>query len=98
VQAVLRGKLDPPREWAEDYPFEDTTVFDDPRRPKMHFVEQEYAHDWTNWWIANRSFAMAMLRSAGFTVMQTPMPQVFLCRAAERPTEAGAVYPARGAR
>ena len=98
VQTLLRGNLDPPREWAEDYPFEETTVFDDPRWPKMHFVEQEYAHDWTNWWIPNRACAMAMLRSAGFTVMQNPMPQVFLCRAAERPTEAGAVYPARGAR
>jgi tRNA (mo5U34)-methyltransferase len=96
VQTLLRGSVDPPAEWAEDYPFEETAVFDDPRWPKMHFVEHEYAHDWTNWWVPNRACATAMLRSAGFAVLENPMPQVFLCRAFERPTDAGAVYPARG--
>jgi len=98
VQTLLRGNVDPPREWDEDYPFEETSVFDDPRWPKMHFVEREYAHDWTNWWIPNRACAAAMICSAGFTVMQNPMPQVFVCRVAERWKDAGAVYPSRGAR
>jgi tRNA (mo5U34)-methyltransferase len=96
VQTLLRGNLDPPREWAEDYSFEETTIFDDPRWPKMHLVEREYAHDWTNWWIPNRACAAAMLRSAGFAVIENSMPQVFVCRLAERGKGAGAVYPWRG--
>jgi tRNA (mo5U34)-methyltransferase len=98
VQTLLRGNLDPPREWGEDYPFEETAIFDDPRWPKMHFVEREYAHDWTNWWIPNRACAGAMLRAAGFSVIENSMPQVLVCRVAERGKGAGAVYPARGER
>lgn len=98
VQTLLRGSLAPPREWENDYPFEETEVFEDPRWPKMHFVEHEYAHDWTNWWIPDRACAAAMLRSAGFAIQDNPMPQVFVCRAAELPTGSGAVYPAREGR
>ena len=98
VQTLLRGSLAPPREWENDYPFEETEVFEDPRWPKMHFVEHEYAHDWTNWWIPDRACAAAMLRSAGFAIEDNPMPQVFVCRAAELPTGPGAVYPAREGR
>ena len=98
VQTLLRGSLAPPREWENDYPFEETEVFEDPRWPKMHFVEHEYAHDWTNWWIPDRACAAAMLRSAGFAIEDNPMPQVFVCRAAELPTGSGAVYPAREGR
>ena len=98
VQTLLRGNLDPPREWAEDYPFEETAVFDDPRWPKMHFVEQEYAHDWTNWWVPNRACTEAMLRSAGFSLDKQIEEEVYLCRIAERPYAKhgpAAVYPAR---
>jgi tRNA (mo5U34)-methyltransferase len=98
VQTLLRGSLAPPREWENDYSFEETEVFHDPRWPKMHFVEHEYAHDWTNWWIPDRACAAAMLRSAGFAIQDNPMPQVFVCRAAELPTGPGAVYPAREGR
>ncbi len=34
----------------EDYPFEEREIFYDTGYPKLHFVEREYAHDWTNWW------------------------------------------------
>ncbi len=98
VQTLLRGSLAAPREWENDYFFEETEVFEDPRWPKMHFVEHEYAHDWTNWWIPDRACAAAMLRSAGFAIQDNPMPQVFVCRAAELPTGSGAVYPAREGR
>jgi tRNA (mo5U34)-methyltransferase len=98
VQTLLRGSLAPPWQWEKDYPFEEIAVFDDPRWPKMHFVEHEYAHDWTNWWIPDRACAAAMLRSAGFAIQENPMPQVFVCRAAELPAGPGAVYPAREGR
>lgn len=79
-----------------DYAFWDTAVFDRPDWPKLHFVEDRYARDPTNWWIPNRACAEAMLRSAGFEIAGHPEPEVYLCRTAARPADA-AVYPARGA-
>jgi tRNA (mo5U34)-methyltransferase len=73
--------------------------FDDPGYPKMHFIEQEYAHDWTNWWAPNAACSQAMLRSAGFTIEANPEPEVYLCRVAPVPYSKfgpAAVYPARG--
>jgi tRNA (mo5U34)-methyltransferase len=96
LQTLVRGSLAPERRWEHDYPFEETSIFDDADWPKMHFVEGEYARDWTNWWIPNRACAAAMLRSAGFAILQNPLPQVFLCRTGQRPTTDGAVYPGPG--
>jgi tRNA (mo5U34)-methyltransferase len=78
-----------------DYDFAETAHFDDPSYPKMHFIEHQYAHDWTNWWAPNAACSAAMLRSAGFQIVEQPEPEVFLCRRGERPTEAGPVYPAK---
>jgi tRNA (mo5U34)-methyltransferase len=78
-----------------DYDFSQTGHFDRPDYPKLHFIEHRYAGDWTNWWAPNASASAAMLRSAGFQVLDRPEEEVFLCRRTERPTEAGAVYPAR---
>jgi tRNA (mo5U34)-methyltransferase len=36
-----------------------------------------------------------MLRSAGFTVLEHPEDEVFVCKVGERPKPWGAVYPAR---
>ena len=81
---------------AEDYPFEAQDHFDQPGYPKLHFIEHRYAHDWTNWWAPNGPCVEAMLRSAGFEVVDHPETEVYVCRRAERPTPDGAVYPARG--
>jgi tRNA (mo5U34)-methyltransferase len=78
-----------------DYDFFEQGHFDSPGYPKMHFIEQNYAHDWTNWWAPNVACSAAMLRSAGFDILEQPEEEVFVCRWRERPTEAGAVYPAR---
>ena len=81
---------------APDYPFEETAVFDDPGYPRMHFIEQSYSHDNTNWWAPNRAASAAMLRSAGFTIESNPEDEVFVCRRTERPdARYGAVYPSR---
>jgi tRNA (mo5U34)-methyltransferase len=66
-----------------DYPFAERAVFDRADFPKLHFVEHKYADDQTNWWIPNQACAEAMLRSAGFTVVRHPVPEVFLCRRVE---------------
>jgi tRNA (mo5U34)-methyltransferase len=85
-QTMLRGSTEThPVE--PDYPFSETKVFDRPDYPKLHFVEKKYAGDQTNWWIPNRAAAEAMLRSAGFTLIKHPVPEVFVCRRAELASE-----------
>lgn len=83
----------------EDYEFAETDIFFETGYPKLHFIEREYARDWTNWWVPNRACTEAMLRSAGFSIAKRIEDEVYLCRKAERPNgeDAGAVYPAQGA-
>jgi tRNA (mo5U34)-methyltransferase len=80
----------------ENYHFWTRDLFDRAAFPKLHFIEHRYADDPTNWWIPNRSCTEAMLRSAGFEILQNPEEEVFLCRAAGEPAGGGAVYPAKG--
>jgi len=82
-----------------DYPFEETEIFHESGYPKLHFVEREYAHDWTNWWVPNRACAEAMLRASGFRIETRAEDEVYICRRAEMPYAAwgtGAVYPKKG--
>jgi tRNA (mo5U34)-methyltransferase len=96
-QSLMRGDADT-REFEGDYPFSETGVFDDPRFPRMYFIEREYSHDCTNWWIPNRACAEAMLRSAGFEIVDHPEAEVFVCRRMDVDMlEPYAVYPARRA-
>jgi len=82
-QSMLRGSSEvAPLE--PDYPFSRRDVFDVPGYPKLHFVEHEYASDWTNWWIPNRACVEAMLRSAGFEILENPADEVYLCRRGRR--------------
>jgi tRNA (mo5U34)-methyltransferase len=83
-----------------DYDFEESEIFFESGYPKLHFVEREYAHDWTNWWVPNRACAEAMLRASGFTIETQAEDEVYICRRAEMPyaewAKTGAVYPASG--
>ena len=66
-QSLLRGdKTVAPVQ--PDYPFEEAEAFEQAGFPRLHFIENEYAGDWTNWWSPNRAAAEAMLRSAGFRI------------------------------
>jgi len=94
-QSMLRGaqeveSVDP------DYPFSAVRHFERPGYPRMAFIENKYCGDETNWWVPNRACAEAMLRSAGFQVIDHPEEEVFVCRAAERSNWAVPVYPSRG--
>ena len=80
-QSMLRGSA-APAEVQHDYAFWQTEQFDDPAFPRMYFIEHEYSGDPTNWWIPNRAGAEAMLRSAGFDIVQHPEDEVFICRRA----------------
>lgn len=68
-----------------DYPFGETEVFERDEFPKMFFIERRYANDPTNWWIPNRACSEAMLRSAGFEILEHPENEVFVCRRGEVP-------------
>lgn len=94
-QSMQRGarELEPV---AADYPFEAAAHFERPGYPKLHFIEHRYAGDPTNWWVPNRAGAEAMLRNAGFEILQQPDREVYLCRRAALPYGSGAVYPAKG--
>jgi tRNA (mo5U34)-methyltransferase len=83
-QSMLRGgeEVHP---LAPDYPFWETSIFEGRGFPRMHFMEKKYAGDPTNWWIPNRACVEAMLRSAGFEIIDHPEEEVYLCRIAERP-------------
>jgi tRNA (mo5U34)-methyltransferase len=77
-QSMLRGSSGV-KEFKADYPFQQTSHFDDPEYPRLYFVEHQYAADPTNWWIPNRACAEAMLRSAGFAIVDHPEEEVFIC-------------------
>ena len=92
---MQRGSKDV-EEVAENYDFWQTEMFDRAAYPKLHFIENRYASDPTNWWAPNAAATRAMLRSAGFSILAQPEEEVYVCRFAERTGAAGAVYPARG--
>jgi tRNA (mo5U34)-methyltransferase len=98
-QSMQRGSRQV-MEVEEDYEFEETDHFFESAYPKLHFIEREYAHDWTNWWAPNRACAEAMLRASGFAIQTRAEDEVYICRRTEMPYAqylgTGAVYPARG--
>jgi tRNA (mo5U34)-methyltransferase len=79
AQSMLRGSSDsidvPP-----DFPFWQSELFENEKFPCMYFIEKRYANDPTNWWIPNRACFEAMLRSAGFEIVDHPEDEVFICR------------------
>ena len=76
----------------DDYEFSETDVFERPGFPKMYFIEKRYSGDPTNWWIPNRACVEAMLRSAGFDVVDHPEAEVFVCRHRALPGGPRAIY------
>src|SRR3954464_718788 len=53
-QSMQRGSNEAPM-IAEDYPFSETGMFEQPGYPRMCFIERKYAGDPTNWWVPNRA-------------------------------------------
>lgn len=81
-QSLLRGspQVEP---LEEDYPFTETSIFERSSFPRMYFIEQRYSKDPTNWWIPNLACVQAMLRSAGFQIVDHPEEEVLICRRQE---------------
>ena len=82
AQSMLRGSNQtiavPP-----DFHFWEARSFADERFPRLYFIENRFANDPTNWWIPNRACLEAMLRSAGFAILDHPEEEVFICRRTE---------------
>jgi len=80
-QSMQRGSKEV-EEIEPDYPFQEEEVFNRLGYPKLHFIEKKYSGDPTNWWAPNRACSEAMLRSAGFEIIDHPEDEVYICRAA----------------
>src|SRR6478609_2761030 len=78
-QSMQRGSQES-RTVQENYPFEETGIFEDPAFPRMFFLEHKYANDPTNWWVPNRACVEAMLRSSGYEILDHPEEEVYVCR------------------
>lgn len=76
----------------DDYDFWETDIFERPGFPKMFFIEKRYSGDPTNWWVPNRACVEAMLRSAGFEILDRPEAEVFVCRHKPLPSGPRPIY------
>ena len=90
-QSLQRG-TDAVEQVDDDYGFWHTDAFERPGFPKMYFIEKRYAGDPTNWWIPNRAGVEAMLRSAGFEILEHLANDVFVCRRRSLPSGPRAIY------
>jgi tRNA (mo5U34)-methyltransferase len=79
AQSMLRGSSES-IEVPPDFTFWQSELFEDEAFPRMYFIEKRYANDPTNWWIPNRACFEAMLRSAGFEILDHAEDEVFICR------------------
>jgi len=96
-QSMQRGS-DQVQELQDDYDFWQMDIFAQESFPRLHFIENRYSGDATNWWIPNRAAAEALLRSSGFQIVEHPEAEVYLCRTEELPDLPDgprAVYPAK---
>lgn len=77
-QTMLRGT---PEAFATepDYDFWEMDIFKQQAFPSAYFIEKSYSNDPTNWFIPNRSGAEAMLRSAGFEIVERPEHETWVC-------------------
>jgi tRNA (mo5U34)-methyltransferase len=82
TQSLLRGSQENMNVPA-DFPFWEEEIFDRDEFPRMYFIENRFANDPTNWWVPNRACFEAMLRSAGFEILDHPEDEVFICRRRE---------------
>ena len=57
----------------------------EPGWPKMAFIEHRVAGDASNWWAPDHACVEALLRSAGFRVVDRPEHEFYLCEPAGEP-------------
>jgi tRNA (mo5U34)-methyltransferase len=68
-----------------DLPLDAREAMLDDSWPKMAFIEKRVANDASNWWAPNAACVEAMLRSAGFQVIDRPEHEFYWCETAQVP-------------
>lgn len=78
---IFQTMILPGREvaWQEDFRINDREGLLEPGWPKLAFIENRFAGDPSNWWIANHAAVEALLRSAGLRVTGYPGDEIYLC-------------------
>ena len=80
-QSLLRPPANPKTVYRPpaDIPFEKDASLYEVNFPRMHFIENKFAGDPTNWWLPNDSCVEAILRSAGLVILDRPEDETWLC-------------------
>jgi tRNA (mo5U34)-methyltransferase len=65
--------------WQEDFRINEREGLLEPGWPKLAFIENRFAGDPSNWWIANHAAVEALLRSAGLRITGYPGDEIYLC-------------------
>jgi tRNA (mo5U34)-methyltransferase len=78
-QTILRGS-EKNMAWPDNLSFWNYDPFKHPDFPCLYFIEHQYGGDPTIWWIPNRPAAEALLRSAGFVIVEHPDAEIWICR------------------
>jgi tRNA (mo5U34)-methyltransferase len=71
----------------DDMPLLERQAMRKPGWPLVAFIEKRLANDPTNWWAPNHAAVLAMLRSAGLSVVSRPGHEIYVCEPAARPAE-----------
>lgn len=70
---------EPPHLQPQDLDLYEQGPLSDPDWPRLAFVENQLAGDFSNWWVPNEPAVFALLRSAGFDVRARLAPETWLC-------------------
>ena len=65
--------------WQEDFRLNERGGLLEIGWPKMAFIENRFAGDPSNWWIANHAAVEALLRSSGMRIIGYPGDEIYLC-------------------
>jgi tRNA (mo5U34)-methyltransferase len=65
--------------WQQDFRINERDLLQESGWPKMAFIENRFAGDPTNWWVANHAAVEALLRSAGLRITGYPGDEIYRC-------------------
>lgn len=82
---VASRSSEPPHLRPRDLDIYDHVTLSDVDWPRLAFIENQLAGDYSNWWVPNEAAVFAMLRSAGFDVRAALAPETWLCERNQRP-------------
>lgn len=81
---VAAQETAPPHMSPPDVDIYDHETLSAPDWPRLAFIENQLAGDYSNWWVPNEAAVFAMLRTAGFDVRAPLAPETWLCERNDR--------------